>query len=157
MKFRRVLAFALTVLLGSAMHYFYDWLPLPLVGLFAPINESVWEHLKLLFWPFLLISLLFGRKDIRYRGAVLLSALLMPVFLLSCYYVLSAGFGVKALALDIGLYVLSTALGYFLLSKWEKEPAMERALGLLIPLTALYAACLIAFSVAAPPLPVFTP
>lgn len=22
-------------------------------GLIAPVNESIWEHLKLVFWPFL--------------------------------------------------------------------------------------------------------
>ena len=53
MKKRYALAFLLTALAGTALHFAYDWCLSPLVGLFAPVNESVWEHLKLLFWPFL--------------------------------------------------------------------------------------------------------
>ena len=45
MKRRYALTFAVTLLAGAALHFLYTWLPLPLIGLFAPVNESVWEHL----------------------------------------------------------------------------------------------------------------
>ena len=33
---------------GTLMHFFYDWSGKnPVVALFAPYNESTWEHLKL--------------------------------------------------------------------------------------------------------------
>ena len=44
-----------TVLLGIGLHALYAWRPIPLLGLFSPVNESVWEHLKLLYWPFLAV------------------------------------------------------------------------------------------------------
>ena len=41
---------------GTLMHFFYDWSGKnPVVALFAPYNESTWEHLKLLFFPVLII------------------------------------------------------------------------------------------------------
>ena len=45
----------MTALLGTGLHFLYTWQPIALFGLFAPVNESVWEHLKLLVWPFLLV------------------------------------------------------------------------------------------------------
>lgn len=39
---------------GTLMHFVYDWSGKNrIVGLFAPVNESIWEHLKLLFFPFI--------------------------------------------------------------------------------------------------------
>lgn len=46
-----------TAILGSLSHFLYDFSGHnPFVALISPINESVWEHLKLLFFPFLLFS-----------------------------------------------------------------------------------------------------
>lgn len=47
------LVFTLAVLGGAALHFLYDVWPNPLTAVLAPVNESVWEHLKLLYWPFL--------------------------------------------------------------------------------------------------------
>lgn len=42
------LVFTLAVLGGAALHFLYDVWPNPLTAVLAPVNESVWEHLKLL-------------------------------------------------------------------------------------------------------------
>lgn len=42
-------------LLGGVMHFTFEWSGYsPVVGVFSAVNESVWEHLKLGFWPSLL-------------------------------------------------------------------------------------------------------
>ena len=56
MKKRFALAFALTALIGTGLHFAYSLCPVAFVGLFAPVNESVWEHLKLLAVPMLLFA-----------------------------------------------------------------------------------------------------
>ena len=39
-------------ILGTLLHFTYRWSGRnPLIGLIAPVNESVWEHMKLLFFP----------------------------------------------------------------------------------------------------------
>lgn len=43
--------------LASAWHFLYDLLPCPFVGAFAPVSESVWEHLKIVYYPFLILWL----------------------------------------------------------------------------------------------------
>ena len=36
-------------LLCFLFHFIYDWLPCTLTAIFFPVNESIWEHMKLLF------------------------------------------------------------------------------------------------------------
>lgn len=50
--------FLFTSVLGTLSHFFYDWSGRnPLAALISPVNESIWEHMKLLFFPSLLWSL----------------------------------------------------------------------------------------------------
>lgn len=50
----------ISVVLGIFLHFAYDLSGNNmLVGLFTPINESVWEHLKLILVPFTLFSITF--------------------------------------------------------------------------------------------------
>ena len=40
---------------GTALHFLYQWSGESVAAApFAAVNESVWEHMKLLFWPMLL-------------------------------------------------------------------------------------------------------
>lgn len=44
---------------GTLLHFVYEWSGNNrVVGIFAPVNESVFEHLKLVFFPVLLFTLL---------------------------------------------------------------------------------------------------
>ena len=93
-------AFVLSSLAGTAMHFAYNVLPIPLVGLLAPVSESVWEHLKLLYWPFLVASALVARRKadpLRWWSGALAALLLQPLVLTGLYYLLKTGFGVESL------------------------------------------------------------
>ena len=47
-----VIGFFVTTVLGILSHFVYDWTGGGfLIGLFFPVNESTWEHMKLLFFP----------------------------------------------------------------------------------------------------------
>lgn len=44
--------FLFTCIVGTVMHFVYEWSgENPVIGLLAPVSESTWEHLKLLFFP----------------------------------------------------------------------------------------------------------
>ena len=49
-------------LAGAALHFLHDALPNVLTALISPVNESVWEHLKLLYWPMLLSGFFLSRQ-----------------------------------------------------------------------------------------------
>ena len=47
----------LAALAGSALHFVFDLLSgFAPVGIIAAVNESVWEHMKLAFWPMLVFG-----------------------------------------------------------------------------------------------------
>jgi hypothetical protein len=54
--------------LGGLLHFTFELSGYnPVVGAFSAVNESVWEHLKLGFWPALLYAIIgfwFIRKDV---------------------------------------------------------------------------------------------
>lgn len=56
---KEFIGFVFTVVFGSVLHFVYDWTNQnPIVGIFSSVNESTWEHLKLLFFPAALFSLI---------------------------------------------------------------------------------------------------
>ena len=144
---------------GGGLHFLYDLWPSALTAVFAPVNESVWEHLKLLFWPFLAAGFALTHRQEDKPAAwsgILLSLLLMPLFLLGVYYLLLAGFGVHGLVLDIALYALTLALGFCLARRVQQSGRLAYLSGVLVIAAGLYGAALILFTLAPPELPIFT-
>ena len=79
--------FAVTALGGTVLHFLYEWLgEATWIAPFAGVNESTWEHMKLLFWPMFLYAVVQSfffrdRKDfwcIKLKG-ILLGLILIPV------------------------------------------------------------------------------
>ena len=55
-----IIACIVSILLGVLLHFAYDASGNnTLVGIFTPVNESVWEHLKLILIPFTIFSIAF--------------------------------------------------------------------------------------------------
>ena len=158
MKRRWLFVFFLTAAAGAALHFLYDLWPNALTAILAPVNESVWEHLKLLFWPFLAagFALTCGQaeKPAAWSG-FLLAELGMPVFLSGIYYTLHAGFGVQSVYADIGLYYLTLGLGFAAALRVNRSGRLGWLAGVLVILTGLYGAALILFTLAPPELPIF--
>ena len=51
--------FAVTALLGTVLHFLFDWSGGALwIAPFSGVNESTWEHMKLLFWPMLIYAVI---------------------------------------------------------------------------------------------------
>ena len=103
------------VIAGSVPHFAYAWSGAsPVVGLFTPVNESVWEHLKLGLWPLGVLSVIELLTVARGRRRFLLPKLAgivaMMLFIVLFYYGYSAILGTHLLALDIGSFVACVAL-----------------------------------------------
>lgn len=159
MKKRFVIWAGITIILGCVWHFFYPWFPHPLTGFFAPVDESIWEHLKLLYWP-MLPAILFLGKQFGFRttgSAFLVQLLWMPVFLVALYYALYAGFGIDSGVINIALYVVTVTLGFIRAYRLTGSGKAARYCGELLMLTALYGCALILFTVASPDLPIFQP
>ena len=145
---------------GSELHFLYSALPNPLTALIAPVNESVWEHLKLLYYPTLLAAYLLSQCTMerqRLWSGFLLAELAMPLFLVGVYYLLVCGFGVEGLLVDIGLYIVTMAGGFALAYAIYRKGVDVRTTGVLLMLVIFYGAFLVVFSFAAPHFGIFLP
>lgn len=160
MKRKWLIVGFLSILAGSALHFLYDLWPNPLTAVFAPVNESVWEHLKLLYWPFLAAAFVLTKDEADSRSSwcgLLAGLLSAPLLLLGAYYTLSCGFALHGLALDLILYVLAMAGGFRLARHLQKAELPAWLCGVLVIAAGVYGASLALFSFAPPELPIFAP
>ena len=104
-------------ILGSLNHFLYDWTGgSSFAALFCPINESPWEHLKLLFFPFLFVTLgtaaLYRFRDRRFFYCRFLGVLCGMAFILISFYTYTGIWGTHVLILDLLIFFLSVALSF---------------------------------------------
>ena len=113
---QQLLGFAVTALGGTILHFLYEWLGEAVwIAPFAAINESTWEHMKLLFWPMFLYALVQNlffnkRKDfwcIQLRG-ILLGLILIPVL----FYTYNGAIGKSPDFINIAIFFVSAAIAY---------------------------------------------
>ena len=113
------LGFAVTALGGTVLHYLYEWLgESPWIAPLSGVNESTWEHMKLLFWPMFLYAIVQwfffrDRKDfwcIKLRG-ILLGIVMIPVL----FYTYNGAIAPSPDWINIAIFFLSAAIAYI----WE--------------------------------------
>lgn len=164
MKQRSILwqaaGFALVTFGGTILHFLYDWTGGSiLVAPFSGVNESTWEHMKLLFWPlflFALVQRLFFKDHEIYwcvkLAEILLGLVLIPVL----FYSYNGVFGKSPDWINIAIFYISALLVFFF--EWW---AFKRDwLPCKRPLLAFSVICLIgvlfvAFTFAPPQVPLF--
>jgi len=146
-KRQLIVTWTAALLAGCVLHFVYGWWPNAVTALFSPVNESLWEHVKLVFWPFLGAALVLNRDR---PGGVRPWLLVLPLL---CALVLALGWvyhvmlGGEALWVDVVLYILIMTLGFRLATrfsgpfqgiKWILPIAAVIALALLIGWFTLY-------------------
>jgi len=118
------------IVVGSLLHFVYEWSGNNfIVGLFAPVNESPWEHMKLVFTPMIIFAFVdwyyLGGKVKNLCFALLKEIGIAIVFILAVFYIYTSIVGYSILAIDISSFVISVViaewLGYqILIGKFEK-------------------------------------
>lgn len=106
-----------TIVLGTLDHFFYDWSGgNPLVATFSAVNESTWEHLKLLVFPMLLFSALeyvvYGRFISGFIPAKVLSVLAGMGAIILLFYGYTALAPSNYLWADIATFVISVIIAW---------------------------------------------
>ena len=164
MKQRSILwqavGFAAVTFVGTILHFLYDWTGGSiLVAPFSGVNESTWEHMKLLFWPmflFALVQWLFFKDQENYWCVKLAQNLLGLVLIPVLFYTYNGVFGKSPDWINIAIFYI-TALLVFLFEWWAFKrdwlPCMR-------PLLAFSVICLIGvlfvvFTFMPPQIPLF--
>ena len=113
------------MVLGTLLHFTYKWSNNNmLVGIFSPINESIWEHLKLMFFPMLItiiIGYLYKGKDIdNYLSSKVIGTVVMISFTIVFYYTYSGILGTNYTGVDVSIFFIAVALGQYVSYKLMK-------------------------------------
>ena len=156
----QLFGFSLTSLFGTLLHFLYDWLGEPLwIAPFSGVNESTFEHMKLLFWPMLAFTVIqsFFFKSyenflcVKLRG-ILLGLALIPII----FYTYNGVIGKSPDWVNIAIFFVSAAIVYIYEARTLKSgiPAVCSAKAATLALAAL-AAIFIIFTFKAPNLGIF--
>ena len=110
--------------LGTLAHFCYEWSGEKLlVGAFCAVNESTWEHMKLLFFPMLVLVLFLFFKlpeqspiPVALSIGTLVGLALIPIL----FYTYTSVLGFSVMAIDIAIFYISV-LGVFLTGWFLKD------------------------------------
>jgi hypothetical protein len=117
-RYWEIASFIFIILTGSLMHFAYSSTGSLLLSPIAPVNESVWEHLKLAVWPasiFGLFEFFFVRHSLRRAGNFLVArtaqVVIMPSIIVAVFYFYTSFTGDSILAVDILTFVFAALIG----------------------------------------------
>lgn len=156
----QLIGFIATSVGGTLLHYLYEWTGGSLLA--APIssvNESTWEHMKLLFFPMFVFALIEGRffRDRKDFWCIKLYGILTGLTLIPMlFYTYNGAFGKSPDWVNIAIFFVSAAAAYLLethLFETERVTCKSRAVALF--LLWIIAAAFVIFTFITPELPLF--
>lgn len=122
----QIIAVIICLILGTLLHFTYEWSGNNMiVGLFSAVNESTWEHLKLTFYPMLLMSIIgyfvVGKRSNNYWMAQALGILTAIGFIITFFYTYTGIIGSNFEVVDIGSFIVAILLGEYVTYKLLKS------------------------------------
>jgi hypothetical protein len=108
------------LILACIWHFVYGWLgESPLVAWLAPVNESVWEHLKLTLWPMILVWFIMAPffdfshpvGVMKAATCIIVSMILANALIMGIHYVCKGGFGITGMAIDVASLIIGVLVG----------------------------------------------
>ena len=145
--------------LGTLSHFLYEWSGNNFfVGLFVPVNESIWEHMKLLFFPMLIYSIFIGKLKLQYPYIYtalifgnLIGTFSMPVF----FYTYTGVLGYNISFIDIAIFYICVIIAYFTLFKTVESQKLSSYKSLLYILNITIVIAFMIFTVYPPNIGLF--
>ena len=149
----QLIGFIFVSIAGSIGHFVFNWSGKnSIVGLFFSVNESPWEHLKLIFFPFLIFTLYtvikFRREKNNIFFANCVAVYLSMWSILSYYYTLTYASGNSSEFINISSFFIGVAvafiISYFLIAN-SKESGAANVFSIIILIITSFAFFLFTF------------
>lgn len=130
----------ITALLGTLAHFAYEWSGNNrLIGLITAVNESTWEHMKLLFFPMLLVSIVLVlclKEDYPCILPALLFGNLFGTFLIPVlFYTYSGILGQSIDVINISIYYICVIAAFYTAYRLTLRGCSEECTNLLLLIT----------------------
>ncbi len=160
LKSYTIFGIILVSILGTLLHFAYEFTNRnPVASLFVPINESTWEHMKLIFFPMLLYTIYSNRKlssiypcvySASYFG-ILLGTILIPIL----FYTYSGILGYNIAFVDILTFYISVLIAFISYHKLTLSCSLQKYKLLLSILVILFFVAFILFTIYPPNIGLF--
>ena len=156
----QIIGLLVTSIVGTLLHFLYEWLgEAAWIAPFSGVNESTWEHMKLLFWSMFLFSIVQSfffkdRKDFWYvkLKGILLGLALIPII----FYTYNGAISKSPSWFNIAIFFITTAIVYIYETKeFNKNKMKFISPKLAIPLLSAIALLFVAFTFKTPELEIF--
>lgn len=160
LQFRRI-SILFCILLGTILHFTYAWSnENSIVAAFSAVNESVWEHLKLVFFPMLIMSIVgfvwIGKYIPNYWCIRFFSIVIAISFITVFFYTYTGIIGQNFAVLDIGSFVIAIVLAeYYAYYQLIKQTSKTCHRGIAITLLAILCIAFVCFTYQTPRIPYF--
>ena len=124
-----IIATCLLIVFGTGMHFVHHapffnhfW------GYIFPVTESVAAHMKMVFYPMLLLSLYLSisRHTVREFGAPILGGLAVMPLIVAVFFSYWVFVRHELMALDVIIYIASVVGAVLLANRWRKSEFVQR-------------------------------
>lgn len=152
--------FCITALFGTLLHFLYDWTHHSIfVAPFAAVNESTWEHMKLLFFPMFIFSLIQSRYFKEYKSfwCIKLLSTLLGLFLIpALFYTYNGAIGKSPDWVNVTIFFISAAIVYITETCLFKSMLLQcKSQWLFFAAICLIGVLFVVFTFATPQIPLF--
>lgn len=146
---------------GTLSHFVYEWTGNnSIIGYFFPVNESTWEHMKLIFFPMLAFSIFMNRKQKQafhcvtssLASGILIGTFLIPVF----FYTYTGVLGCNIFILDIVTFILSVRIAFICTYKLTLSCYVQKQAFVLYIFVFIVMLCFFVFTYNPPALALFS-
>lgn len=149
------------IIVGSLLHFTFEWSgSQPIIGVFSAVNESVWEHLKLGFWPTLMYTAIeywrIKKETNNFFVAKTAGAYATVLVIPAIFYGYTSITGESVFMIDILSFIIAVIIGQYVsyrLLTYKQLPKNYEFASLVA--LSLLAAAFIVFTFVPPHLPPF--
>ena len=113
----QIIGFIFTGIAGVLLHFLFDWANQSVLAApFSAVNESIWEHIKLLFFPMFAFALAESRysESKNFWCVKLISIVSALVLTPVLYYTINGAFGPTPDWVNIAIFFVAVAIGYII-------------------------------------------
>ena len=151
--------FAFTSLGGTLLHYLYEWTgDSVIVAPFSGVNESTWEHMKLLFFPLFIFALIqsrFFKEDKGFWCTKLYGTVFGLLSIPILFYTANGAFGKTPDWINIAIFFVSAAIVFLLESHLFKNSFFCRRAHTAFAVFCIIGALFVLFTFLTPQIPLF--
>ncbi len=124
-----ILGALFTIILGTILHFTYDIFETDFVAIFSAVNESTWEHLKLLYFPVMIFAVIeyfiYGKRVKNFWASKMFSLLIGMLTIIVVFYTYNGVIGESSALFNILLFIASAIFTYWLNCKIIENSLFE--------------------------------